>query len=345
MSFNQGFVTLPELRQLDSYQRIYPEEKTTTPSFPWYENDKKQDVTIQEAFVVTLRDGVVCNKEDSQAVATASGKLVTDLSHSWKIPVEQHPILQQREFPTLQYVDEKVAILHTTGAHYNYYHWMIDLLPRIDLIRKSGLQPVKYYLRAPIFPYQKETLQKLGIQEKDCLYVEDYPFLKAKELIGPSLAAPPFKVPIPHWATQFLRSSFLPNEILQPTERIYISRKQASSRRVVNEEELLPFLERNNFKVVVLENLTVAQQAHLFASARTIIAVHGAALTNLVFSAKGTQVIELFHPKFILHCYHWLSYQRELPYVTQMTEPVGEEKDFDMRVDPNKLKELINNLQ
>ncbi len=341
MSFNLGFIPGELLSKSAEYKKIHPEEETVQYAFPWYENHQTHPTTIPEAFVVTLQGGATFTEESGQAVATSSGKLISDLSGAWKIPPERHPILDRKEFPPLHFVDQKVAMLCTVGASNNYYHWMIDLLPRIDLIRKSGLQPDTYYLPRPRFSYQNETLQKLGIEEKRCIYSDDFPYIKAKELIVPSIAAPPFKVPIPHWAIDFLRNEFLPGDILEPTELLYISREKATTRRVVNEAEIMKFLASKGFKKVVLENVTVAEQAKLFASARTIISVHGAALINLVFCSKATKVIEIFHPDFILHCYFSLCNQMALPYVTQMATPAGKEGDFDVHVALDELEELI----
>ena len=168
MSFNLGLLSSNQLKQLASYQAIYSEEKAIVQPFHWYLEGKETspwEVTIPEAFVVTLEEGVLFAENDVQAIATSSGKLVGDLSHSWRIPSEKHPILERESFPPLVSLDKTVVVLNTPGAGLNFYHWMIDLLPRIDLLRKSGLSPDKYYLPTPLFPFQKETLEKIGIMK------------------------------------------------------------------------------------------------------------------------------------------------------------------------------------
>jgi capsular polysaccharide biosynthesis protein len=47
------------------------------------------------------------------------------------------------------------------------------------------------------------------------------------------------------------------------------------------------------FTSVTLEGWTVADQAELFSGADIIVGVHGAALTNLIFSRSGTSVLEI----------------------------------------------------
>ena len=60
-------------------------------------------------------------------------------------------------------------------------------------------------------------------------------------------------------------------------ERIYISRRYATSRRVLNEEELCSLLQKYGFRICYLEQLSLKQQMVLFHGAGVILAPHGAA--------------------------------------------------------------------
>jgi len=55
-------------------------------------------------------------------------------------------------------------------------------------------------------------------------------------------------------------------------------------------------------------------------SADAVVAVHGAGLSNLVFSRPGITVIEMVSPTFINHCYKKLAEALQLNY----KEIVGE---------------------
>ena len=71
-------------------------------------------------------------------------------------------------------------------------------------------------------------------------------------------------------------------------------------RRVLNEDELQPVLERNGFATIVLEDLSVAEQIAAFRAAEIIVSPHGAGLTNLIFSRPGIRILEVF-PQNGLH--------------------------------------------
>ena len=71
-------------------------------------------------------------------------------------------------------------------------------------------------------------------------------------------------------------------------------------RRLLNEEELDPILERNGFVKVTLEALPIAEQIAIFRGADVIIGPHGAGLTNIMFCRPGTRILEIF-PRAGLH--------------------------------------------
>ena len=79
--------------------------------------------------------------------------------------------------------------------------------------------------------------------------------------------------------------------------------KRASSRRHLPDEffqNATTWLSQKNLshQVQVLEDLSFCQQIHMFSSSRIIVAMHGAALSNLIFSRCDSTVIELRDPDF-----------------------------------------------
>jgi len=144
------------------------------------------------------------------------------------------------------------------------------------------------------YPFQWETLDRLGITTRNLLQIDgENFFLKAKNLVVISLQKN--LGGCPKWACNFLRNTFL-KETNKPKgfERIYISREDASHRKVKNEEEILNLLCTKGFKKIVLSGVSFQEQIHIFSSAKFIVSPNGAGLTNLVFCTPGTRVVELF---------------------------------------------------
>jgi capsular polysaccharide biosynthesis protein len=115
----------------------------------------------------------------------------------------------------------------------------------------------------------------------------------------------------------FLRKRFLPSTLpVLPRRRLYVTRRDALTRRVVNEDEVVAALSPLGFETVELEGMAVVEQALLFASAELVVGSHGAGFSNLVFSPVGTGVLEFevredFSPSYeILANHRGLAYRR-----------------------------------
>ncbi|MCU0568808.1 MAG: glycosyltransferase family 61 protein, partial [Oculatellaceae cyanobacterium Prado106] len=158
--------------------------------------------------------------------------------------------------------------------------------------------------------FQQQTLQALGIPQDKILSSDRHPNIQAEQLIVPSF--PGHLGWLEPWALHFLRQSFLPlgkaraQQAKKPLpRRLYISRDQAHHRRVLNEAAVIAQLEPFGFVPVQLEALDFLDQVALFSQAEVIIAPHGGGLTNTLFCAPGTTVIELVSPQYIRH-YYWV---------------------------------------
>jgi hypothetical protein len=196
--------------------------------------------------------------------------------------------------PPTSYDPGTVAVLAWAG-HSNYWHWFHDTLGRFHLLQQSGITIDKYVLPPLKLPYHWETVEKLGIPKDKIIQLTPGMHLRARNLILPSI---PFNVgTCVKWTIDFLRESFLNQESVKNSsefERIYISREDASWRKVINEAEVMNFLEKKGFKKIVLNSLSVQEQINIFSSAKFIIASNGAGLTNITFCNPGTKIIQLF---------------------------------------------------
>jgi hypothetical protein len=88
-----------------------------------------------------------------------------------------------------------------------------------------------------------------------------------------------------------------------PKRRLYISRDDASTRRITNERDIMARLEAFGFERLVLSDMPVEDIVSVFANAEIILSPHGSGLTNILFAPPGSQVIEIDHPRsdFVAH--------------------------------------------
>jgi len=266
----------------------------------------------------------ICN---AIAVLTPDRYLLADLSRSYpgQLPgcqqpeLSHHHVFQLEGLPTQEKINGTVAVLTGLSGH-NYYHWMVDVLPRIALLQASGLDlnQIDWFLvNSNCYPFQSATLEALGVPCQKIIVSDRHSHIQADQLVVPSFAnALGWAAP---WALAFLRQQFLSlvgrSTLSAPyPERIYISRAGANHRRVLNEEEVIEQLKPYGFVSIQLESLSFVDQITLFANARIIIAPHGGGLTNMMFCRTETTIIELVNPHYIRHYFLIISQQLQLKH-------------------------------
>lgn len=263
----------------------------------------KQDITGRPAFVAIIPEGRVWGPKG--AIIAPDNKLLWDVSREYFKEPSNHSIFQKKKLPPLKETDETVAVL-TYDFSPIYYHWMFDVLPRLELLKYMDSKVDKLVFNSHDLSFQRETLTLLGIPREMIINCHGGLHLRAKKLVATFRGS--YSWCMPKWSCQCLRNRFLvykDNGNSQGLKRIFISREQARARKVLNEVEVMNLLESYGFTKVVLESLTVLEQINLFSNAEVIISPHGSGLTNLVFSNPGTKVLELLAPSYI-HFAFWI---------------------------------------
>lgn len=265
---------------------------------------------IPASFIASVQEGRIWGLNG--AIISPDNKLLADVSIEFNKP-EQHSIFSQSEIKEPDYMDKTIGVA-ASAAGWNYYHWLFDILPRFYLLQKHGIEVDGYAINPIEKAFQQETLNRIGVHTDQLIQLNKQTHFCAAKLIIPSL--PGDSGHMPKWVCDFLRREFLDPACLEPEKckRIYISRKNAGYRKVANEIEVIEKLASFGFCPVVLENLSVMEQAQLFAAAKFVVAPHGAGLANLVFCQPGTKVIEIFSPFYVNVCYWALSNHMDLEY-------------------------------
>lgn len=247
------------------------------------EKDSKQ-------FVMFILNGIVVNQG---GIVTPDGKVCTETETFKK---DQHKIIKNGFAHEPIIFEGRLAVISSPGQE-NWYHWLFQVLPRLIILKESGIAYDKIYLSDFDYEWQKKSLKKvldfLGISKDKLFLVKGDQVIQAKVLIVPSVPFIPSKSRkiFPGWLKQFLHTVFLHKNL----KGIYISRSKASSRRIINEKDFIDLLIKHEFEIIYLEDLDPSEQASLFNKARIVIASHGSGLTNLIFSNPEVKVIEIDH--------------------------------------------------
>jgi tetratricopeptide (TPR) repeat protein/capsular polysaccharide biosynthesis protein len=185
----------PEVPRLDCFVAVIPQGKT------WI-------VPQQNAWMV-------CN---AVAILTVEDWLLADLCRAYpsQLPTCQHsappiaPVLAQTECPALETLEGRVVVLSSLSGN-TYFHWMVDVLPRLELLRLSGidLETIDWFLvNSTRHSFQRETLEQLGIPASKIIASDQHPYIQATELIVPAFSG--HFGWLEDWALSFLRQTFQP---------------------------------------------------------------------------------------------------------------------------------------
>jgi capsular polysaccharide biosynthesis protein len=146
----------------------------------------------------------------------------------------------------------------------------------------------------------------------------------------------------------WLRRHFGVRKIASTGRRIYVSRNESKMRRVVNEDDLLPMLEKLGFEIVRPGLLPLAQQVREFASADVVVSPHGAGLTNILFCRPDAKLVEIF-PEGGVHgsAFLRIASQRRMPYAffvaAKVATPQGEANpnNSDLEIDAHAFERFL----
>jgi hypothetical protein len=222
-----------------------------------------------------------------------------------RIPKLEH---RQGNFTTLVYPDSA-----------NYYHWLIESLPNLRFL--TEILPTLDGIFVPeLKQFHLDTLTSLGIAREKLIPLDSNSHYQCDRLYVTSFSYGYYVMPE---ITRWLRNSYLPAITDQNIRKLFISRNDSSSRKVTNETEVMNLLKPYGYDLIKPASLSFVDQAKLFDSAQTIIAPHGAGLTNIAFCKPGTRVLEIFPPRWTPCCYLQLSQAAQLDYNFMIAEPPG----------------------
>jgi capsular polysaccharide biosynthesis protein len=109
--------------------------------------------------------------------------------------------------------------------------------------------------------------------------------------------------------------------------RILVSRSDSHHRKVVNEEELYKKLKPLGFSRVSLTGMTFQEQIDIFSHAEVIMGIHGAGLSNIVFSNPGTKLIEIFPSSYVNSCFRVVALHCKMKYFYLVSERLVRDKN------------------
>ena len=281
--------------------------------------------------------GVVATKDKLLLAESAmeEGRLTASTSYKSFVP---RPKVVKGTYAT---------IWHMWG--YNYYHWLVDCLPRFYSL-KATHDPASFKLLMPerMVGFQEQSLAAYIPPETEVIRVAADQWLQVDRMLLPSFVTYKACGDLPEDHAKDLRETIFSYCGLDPANRpeknIYISRRNAPRRRMANEPEMLEMLEGYGFESYVLEDMSFYDQVRLFHSANAVVAPHGAGLANILFSGH-IKVLDIYPHGEPNTCFFFLSraLKQDYSYILSDGNAVGGEFQIDLDMVEDKVQRMLGN--
>ncbi len=276
-------------------------------------------VDIADALVYKGADFIISN------TAAVGGALLYHESIDFVVSFGEwsnvHP-----QMPTDEAVILKGSTLLIGGTwEENYYHFIFETIGRCCSFEKFcySFADVDRIVVSQVPNNVKwEWFKYLGIADK--IMVAPESFMYCERLILPSLSSNG----ITKETITYLRNRISPRR--GESRRIFVTRGHASNgRNLVNEDLFFTkLLKPHGFEKVIMDSMSLADQANLIFSARAIVALHGGALSNLVFAAPQSHVLEIFGESYVTGAFLHLANQSRLKHFHIICPEVNQRGHF-----------------
>lgn len=189
-----------------------------------------------------------------------------------------------------------VYLSNTEAQHFG--HFIMFTLPLLKIYENSGIKPDFYYLGdISLKPFHYELLSILNIPLN-------------KIVNSPCKPEKLYYAQIENWCSfnpknyldyesfSFIKDIFNSGFNLKLLDgypkKIFILRGNVTWRKLMNEEEIISILVERGYTALSMDSLSLSEQALHFFNATHIVAVHGAALTNIISCRDNTNILEIF---------------------------------------------------
>jgi len=198
----------------------------------------------------------------------------------------------------------KKGILLSCDHDNNYFHWLVEVLPKLLFIDDlKQFKDVPLLIPRGLHENLMVALNKININNHPIIIIDRGFAYHVDRLIFPSALSrvvdryrghPDFDTDIVLSQKWIPRVAELLKKDVQTKKKtwrkLYLTRRKGL-RALVNQEEIEQILSDHNFEIVELDNVSLENQIKLFSEVSVIVAPTGAALTNMLFCQPGTKVI------------------------------------------------------
>lgn len=299
-----------------------------------------------ERSVITLKNIIVFGES---GYINFNNKLMVDQNHYHRAKLKKYNIRDvvfDRKYPIFKYSKQHIlddALILNDEGFDNYGHWFFELIATLSEIDTFKINTTNIVLPKPKKEFQISTVNQLLKRFNVYYYSRSNILIKNGYFVQKKSV--PETGPLSYTKySNFLRNLFEINILnSEPYRKIFISRENTfHGRKIINKKELYSFLKTNGFEIIKNENLSLNEQLRVFSESKIIIGPHGAGLTNIFASKKGTFLIEIQHFSRIANTFKNLSFALGLNYNLLLDNTVTTDEDPNIFVDIKLLDSILS---
>ena len=182
-------------------------------------------------------------------------------------------------------VFKDVVVLGSSPGN-NYFRNLLTFIPRILFVPVKEINiAIHRNSSNKLRKFIEQILKDKNIELKKFVYLDD-DFYKFENSLIPQFL--PQKT-----CLNILNKVFKKNQKNKNKNKIYLTRKNAHYRKIINESDLIDEFKSKNFQIIDLETLSIDKQIEIFSSAKIIVSPTSSSLANIAFCDKGTKVFEI----------------------------------------------------
>ena len=249
-------------------------------------------------------------------------------------------ILQESKIKKIsQSIDEINGTFFLFGSEENYWHFLIDFIPRLICLKYIPLKNIKVIIPDNL----PDKYLNFIINVCSLININNVVFYKLNQenLIYNFEKLYFVSKPSIEFTSSFLKRIFKNKIINKRNKNLYVKRGKTPRRKVLNESEVINVLKEYHYDVIDCYELTIEEQIDIFSQSRNIIMPSGAAMANLIFVPDNINVVEIrsnldgdYSNKINLQ-------NRFSLFLFENTEKIGDQLRKDIIINIDELRKFI----
>lgn len=234
------------------------------------------------------------------------------------------------------------VVVLTSRCHNNFWHWMMDSLPKVLIAERCGFRGMYLVPPAHVAPWAAESLKLVGISECRLARLSGQP-IEIERLYLPTYFCG-YNAHVNRDFSREYREWILEGVSPRPStcgRRIFVGRAESAPvRRMLNESELAHLLGKEGFEHIYFERLSLREQIKVAGETSVLVGGHGSGLTHLLFMAERSLVVELFphNRQQTNDCFEALATIVPQRYRALESQAM---REGDIEIDPDSLRRVL----